>query len=237
MNSKDNKKPNIHAGHRKRMRDRFKSKGLSGLEDHEILELLMYYVYAQRNTNDIGHDLLREFGSLEKVFYATEEELLDIKGIGERGATLISLVGQLVNRIHHRPILKGVYLDTEEKTFEYCMDYFRGLKHEKLILISMNTQREVQAVDVISEGDHSASVVDIRKILRLALKNKAAAILLAHNHPEDSPNPSDSDIIITGRVIDVLEGIDIAVADHVICGEEYCVSLEQRGYLGKPHNR
>ena len=197
----------------------------------------MYYVHARKNTNEIGHELLQEFGTLEKVFSATEEELIRINGIGEQGAVLLSLIGQLVNRVYHKSISKGVYLKTQDVTFEYCMDYFKGLDIEKLILISMNSDKRVLSVDVIREGDHSASVVDIRKILRLALKNKATCVILAHNHPGDTPNPSDSDIIVTGRIIDVLEGIEISVCDHIICGENYCVSLEQRGFMSIPRSR
>ena len=239
MKTIDNTSPkyNIHEGHRERMRTRFKEKGISYLEDHEILELLLYYVYARKDTNNIGHALLRKFGSLEKVFAASEEELLEVEGIGDRASVLIELIGQLVNRVHHKPIPKGKILDDYEKAGQYCMDYFRGLEVEKLILISMDAKNKIINTDVISEGDHSASVVDIRKILRLALKNKAVSVLLAHNHPWDSPNPSDSDIIITGKIVDVLEGIDISVADHIICGDKYYVSMDQRGFIGAPRGR
>ena len=97
----------------------------------------------------------------------------------------------------------------------------------------MNCERKVLGVDVVSNGDHSATVMDIRKILNLALKRKATAVVLAHNHPGDSPHPSDSDIITTTRVISVLEGIDIMVCDHIICNDVSFVSMEERGFLSQ----
>ncbi len=239
MKTTDNtpQKDNIHKGHRERMRTRFKEKGISYLEDHEILELLLYYVYARKDTNKIGHNLMSKFGSLENVFAASEEELLEVDGIGDRASVLIELIGQLVNRVHRKSIPNGIVLDDYEKAAQYCMDYFHGLEVEKFILISMDAKNRIINTDVISEGDHSASVVDIRKILRLALKHKAISVMLAHNHPWDSPNPSDSDIIITGKIVDVLEGIDISVADHIICGDKYYVSMDQRGFMTIPRSR
>lgn len=245
MNTKDNvnlkkntnENSNLHTHHRERMRKRFHDGGISAMEDHHILEFLLFYVYSRKDTNGIAHLLLKEFGSLEKVFAATEDELMAIDGIGERGAMLLSLIGQLVNRVHSKPISPGEYLDTDEKAGEYCMEYFRGLNIEKFILICTNTERKILSVDVISEGDHSATTVDIRKILRLVLKNKATSVIIAHNHPGDSPHPSDSDIAITGRILDVLEGIDVEVIDHIVCGERYYVSMDQRGFMAKPRSR
>jgi DNA repair protein RadC len=104
MNTSEINSPNknIHEGHRERMRNRFRDKGLSRLEDHEILELILYYVYARKDTNGIGHNLLKEFGTLEKVFSANEEELLEVEGIGEtKGAKLPSRSSNPYCRCYH----------------------------------------------------------------------------------------------------------------------------------------
>ena len=195
------KEENLHAGHRERVRARFLKNGISDFEDYQILEFLLFYVYSRKDTNEIGHALIREFGSLSNVFAATTDELTKVPGVGEKGAALISMIGQLNHRLSFKPIKGGTYLHTCDILGQYCIDYFKNLNTERLILISMNCEHKVLGVDVISDGDHSATVVDIRKILNIALKRKATTVALAHNHPGDSPNPSDSDIVISKKII------------------------------------
>lgn len=228
-NASENK--NIHEGHRKRVREKFLKTGLQNFEDYQLLEFLLFYVYKRKDTNEIGHELMNEFHTLENVFSAPYDELCKIKGVGDSAATLISLIGQMRNRINTKPDTVGKYLPTNEMTGEFCVDYLKNLPHERLILISMNSERKVLGVDIISDGDHSATAVDIRKILKLALKRKAVGVVLAHNHPGDSPHPSDTDIAMTAKVISVLEGIDILVIDHIVCNDTSYASMATRGIL------
>ena len=223
----------IHAGHRERVLSRFLKNGISDFEDYQILEFLLFYVFKRIDTNEIGHALMEEFGSIGNVFSATVDELTKVPGVGEKGAALISMIGQLNHRLNFKPIKNGAYLQTSEILGQYCIDFFKNLNTERLVLISMNCERKVLGVDVISDGDYSATTVDIRKILNIALKRKATIVVLAHNHPGDSPNPSDSDIIISKKIINVLEGIDIMVADHIICNDTSFVSLDERGFLSR----
>ena len=231
--SKETDNKNVHEGHRKRVRERFLKNGLKDFEDYQILEFLLFYVYKRKDTNEIAHELLNEFGSLENVFGATCDEMRSVKGIGESAAILVSLIGQMQNRINNKCLEPGVFLTTDEITGNYCVDYMKNLKHERLILISMNSEKKVLGVDVISEGDHGATSVDVRKIVTSALKRKATAVVIAHNHPGDSVHPSDSDIVITGRIVSVLEGMDIAVTDHIICNDTTYTSMASRGILDR----
>jgi len=234
--NKDSEAKNIHSGHRERVRKRFLKDGISSFSDYQILEMLMFYVHKRKDTNEIGHNLINEFGSLENVFSATFDELCTVDGVGESGAVLIRLIGQLFNRVNARPIETGTYLSSTEITGQYLIDYFKNLSVERFVLISMNCERKILGVDIISEGDHSATAVDIRKIVNIAMKRKATVVLLAHNHPGDSTNPSDSDIVVTGKIINVLEGLDIMVADHIICNDTSFSSLEERGFLSEGPN-
>ena len=93
---------NIHAGHRERMRERFiHDKGFENFEDHQILELLLYYSKTRGDTNPLAHELLDQFGSLKGVLEARPEQLMQVNGIGEQQATLISMVVPLT-RVWHR---------------------------------------------------------------------------------------------------------------------------------------
>ena len=228
----DDKEKNIHEGHRQRIRNLFKERGIGALEDHVILEMLMYYVHKRKDTNAIGHNLINEFGSLEGVFSASYEDLVKVKDVGEMGAVLINFIGQLRNRITISDADKNIRLTTAQMTGEFCCKLFEGLSTERLILISMSSNRRVRGVDIISDGITNATVVNTRKILEIALKRKATCVILAHNHPGDSPNPSSNDIVATNKIINVLEGISIDVIDHIICSGDSFVSMEERQLFG-----
>ncbi len=227
----DKEKQDIHKGHRERVRKRFLKEGISVLDDHQVLELLLFYVHKVKDTNPIGHKLINKFKSLEGVFAAGYDELCSVEGINEAGAALIMLIGQLRNRLSLSNIQNRVRLETVSQAGEYCMNFFKDLPNERMILISLNSKKEVIASDIISDGNSNATVVDVRKILEFALLRKAAGVVLSHNHPGDTTHPSASDVAVTERIIRVLEGINIAVIDHIICNDDSYESMSERGFL------
>ena len=93
--------PNLHSGHRDRLRSRYQKQGLDGFDDHNVLELLLCYAIPRKDVNALAHQLIRRFGSLSAVFDAAPEELMTVEGIGERSATLIKLVIDLKTRQEH----------------------------------------------------------------------------------------------------------------------------------------
>ncbi|MBQ8588547.1 MAG: DNA repair protein RadC [Clostridia bacterium] len=227
----DKEKYDIHKGHRERVRKRFLRGGIDVLDDHQVLELLLFYVHKVKDTNPIGHELIAKFKSLEGVFAATYDELCSVKGINEAGATLIMLIGQLRNRLSLGNVQKKVRLDDARDAGEYCMTFFKDLPTERMIVISLNSRKEVIATDIISDGNSNATVVDVRKILETALLRKASGVVLSHNHPGDTTHPSSSDVAVTERIIQVLEGINISVIDHIICNDDSFESMSERGFL------
>ena len=231
-------KVNVHKGHRERVRQRFLQGGIDSLDDYQILEFLLFYVHKRKDTNPLGHELINKFKTLDGVFSATYEELCSVDGIGDSGASLITLIGQLRNRIKRSNMTRKVRLYTTEDAAEYCAQYFEDLPNERMIVISLNSKKDVIATDIISEGGPNSALVDVRKVLEIALLRKASGIILSHNHPGDSTHPSASDLVVTSNIIRVLEGINISVIDHIICNDKTYTSLAERGFLdSKPEAR
>jgi NAD-dependent DNA ligase len=87
-----------HGGHRERMRKRFKESGnFKGFSEHEILEMLLFYIVPRKNTNDIAHELIKKFGSLNSVLNASVEELSSVKDMGESSANSLLFFRELIN--------------------------------------------------------------------------------------------------------------------------------------------
>lgn len=227
--SEENK--NIHKGHRERVRNRFLQNGIDAFDDHQILEFLLFYVHRVKDTNPIGHALIERFKTLDGVFSASCDELCKINGIDKSGAALINFIGQLGNRISMSTRAAKACLATTKDAGEYCIGFFKHLSNERVILVTLNSQREVLATDIISEGGPNSAKVDVRKIAEMAIMRKASGVIIAHNHPGDSTHPSIEDIAVTDRIIRVLEGIDISVIDHIICNETSYTSMSERGIL------
>jgi len=84
-----------HQGHRKRLKSRFLNSGLKGFEDHNVMELLLFYALPYKDTNELAHNIINRFGSIEKAFDAEFAELCEVEGVGENVATLIKLVPEI----------------------------------------------------------------------------------------------------------------------------------------------
>lgn len=224
-------KENVHKKHRERMRKKFISEGIDAFLDHEILEYLMFGVHRVKDTNPIAHNLIKRFGTLRGVFDASYDELKTVDNVGEAGAALIKLISQLSNRISRSTVPKKKMINSVQDAGEYCQSLMYGLKEERLILICVDSDKSVVEWYEISRGVTSATVVDMRMIVEKAMSSGATGVILCHNHPDDSTNPSTADVVATNKIVDILESINISVIDHIICNDKTYTSMSERGFM------
>jgi len=223
------KKENLHEGHRERVREKYIHAGnLDSFKDHEILEFLLYYCYAQQDTNKIAHRMIKEFGSLSQLFEATPDQISNRCSVTERVAILVSLIPHL-----SKAYLTAKY-DTKEPMSnsklvgEYCISLFINTRHECFYIICLDTQRRLLRAELVHEGDIDSSVVYPRIVVEAALKNRAACVVLAHNHPGGIFLPSKSDMQVTKRLKSALETVDIELVDHVIVADNKYYSFIEK---------
>lgn len=228
QNKKD---PSLHRNHRKRMKERLLREP-DHLQDHEILELLLYYAIPQKNTNPLAHTLLEKFGSLPGVFEAPIEELCDIKGVGDHVALLLHLMPNLLRRYYSQIDEKEtVLLASIQDVCNYLKPLFLGRTTEWLYLICLNQKHKITFSGFLFEGSINAIIVRIRDIISICLNNNADSIILAHNHPNSLALPSPEDVYTTEKVFHALQSIGIKLWDHIIiCGLE-AVSMRDSGHF------
>ena len=221
----------LHTGHRKRLKNRFLEEGLDSFEPHQVLELLLFFSIPRRDTNEIAHKLLKKFGSLSGVFEADIKELVKVEGIGENSAFLISMIPQLSRRYLNDKWRDKPELNSSSKAGEYAISLFAGRTYEVFYVICLDAQNRVNYAALVHEGTINEAPIYPRIIVETALRHKANSVILAHNHPGGSLNPSRGDIEATKVIKNALESISIKVVDHIIvCGERY-VSFAERGLL------
>lgn len=210
---------NLHTGHRERLRTRFLNEGIENFEDHNVLELLLFYSIARKDTNEEAHALINEFGSLSNVFDASYEDLCNVKGIGERTAMLIKLVPELFRKYETDKLNKnGVILNSAELVAQYTSKYFKGLTEERLYLLCLDSNAEIMSFDLVSSGNVNSTPLNNRFITEKAFNLKAASIILVHNHPSGITAPSRNDIDATRDIAYAMKLIGLRLSDHIIIG-------------------
>ena len=220
---------NPHKGHRQRVKNRVLREGVDSFEDHQILELLLFYCIPMKDTNELAHLLIDRFGSLAGVLDARPEDLCAVSGITENSGILLNLIPSLARRYHQEKLKEKTILDSTTKAGEYAKALFTGRLYEVFYVICMDSQNRVNHTALLHEGTINEAPVYPRLIVETALRHQATSIILAHNHPGGSHQPSQADVEVTRKIRTATEAIAITVADHIIvAGDGYFSFAENR---------
>ena len=172
----------IHDGHRQRLKDRFCKEGLDHFEEHQVLELLLFYCIPRIDTNPIAHELLHRFGSLAQVLEAPVEELEKVQGIGHNAAVFLSLITAAGRYYQVNCASRNVVLTSVEACGRYLMPFFYGQRNELVYLLCLDAKCKVLCCKKIGEGSVNSAGVPIRRIVETALSAAGFAPVL-----EDAP--------------------------------------------------
>lgn len=220
-----------HEGHRKRLRERFAAAGLDAFAPHEILELLLTYAIPRRDTKPVAYALIARFGSLHAVLQASVQELMQVDGIGENAATLLSMMMPLFRAYHKsaeedKPTLKNL-----QQCATYCRGLFSGERYEKLYVICLDgMMRRINTV-LISTGDVNEVPVFARHVLAAVSSCNASGMIIAHNHPSGVAKPSYEDVAMTKALAQILSGINVVLYDHIIVSPSDLFSFRRNGLI------
>lgn len=225
MSDKDKTSNHLHDGHRERLRERFIEHGLDGFNHHQILELLLYYSIPRRDTNEIAHRLIDEFGSFSGVFDANYNDLCKVDGIGGNSASLIKLIPAICRAYMDDKQDEGTVLNTTEKAGKYLINKFIGHTEEVIYMICMDNKCRVLKTEMIGKGTMNAVGLSIRKMAEIAMRCSATCVILAHNHPHGTPLPSRGDVRTTISIVSALGALNIRVNDHIIVAGNEFVSM------------
>lgn len=220
---------NEHADHRQRMKDRFLENGLDIFDEHQVIELLLFFGIPRRDTNVIAHRLIKRFGSLRDVLDAPYEELITIDGIGEHAATLIKLSAELSRRYLISESLDTERFDTVDKLGKFLINLFLGKRNEEVYLLTFNGKMEMLSCDKLADGLSNLVSFSVKPLIESAILTHASGIVLAHNHPGGIASPSGSDISLTDQLMYMCDQISIPLIEHfVVAGNSYYPIIKRR---------
>ena len=221
----------VHDGHRQRVKARYLKEGLDAFEEHQVLEMLLFYSIPMKDTNELAHKMIQEFGSLAGLFEANPIDISKRCEVSENTAILISLIPSLSRRYFKGKWGDKPVLNSSSKAGEYAISLFAGRTYEAFFVICLDTQTRIIHADLVHEGTIDEAPVYPRMIVESALRHKANSVVLAHNHPGGGLQPSKADIEITKRITAALEAISISIMDHIIVAGDKYVSFAEKGLI------
>jgi len=222
---------NLHEGHREKLRQRFIEEGLNAFEDHQVLEMILFYTIPRRDTNELAHRLIEKFGTLDSLFDASPEIIEKEGKVNKNTAVFLSMIPQLTRRYSLLKQGKKPVLDSSCKAGKFVTSLFIGKNYEAFYVCCLNSQNQLNYAALVHEGTINEAPVYPRLIVETALRYQASSVILAHNHPGGSLKPSTADIEVTRRICDALNTISISVIDHVIAAGDNYFSFAENGLL------
>lgn len=215
------------AGHRSRLRDRYRKSGIDALHPHEILELLLTYSIHRRDTKKIARTLLARFKTVSGVINAPVEALATVDGVGSGSAALFMLVRDLLAWCLKERFEQGNVISHRDDVDSYLRLYFGYRSDEYVAALFLDVANRVIQTEIIAEGTVNQCTLYPRTIFEKALRYRASSIILAHNHPGGTASASESDWSVTERMFSAGKLFDIPLLDHIIICSDTVVSLRE----------
>ena len=220
--------PSFHGiGHRSRLRTRLIEGGADALADYEVLEFILFGGQRRGDTKA----LIKRFGSLAGVLNADPTALRQVEGVGDQAIGVIKITQVAARRMARAEVREKPVLSSWNALIDYLALDMAHLTRERVRVLYIDSKNRLVKDEHISEGTIDEASAHPREVIHHALDCGASALILVHNHPSGSPEPSRADIQLTHRIAEAGRLMGINVHDHVIVGGEGHVSLRAKGLI------
>jgi DNA repair protein RadC len=224
------KKPHWH-GHRDRLRARFVRAGASGLQDYELLELLLFRSKIRGDVKPLAKALVARFGGFAETLAAPVERLVEIDGVGEATAIELKIIHAAAVKVAQERVLRRPIISSWDELLAYCRVSMADEKIEQFRVLFLDKKNILIADEVQQKGTVDHTPVYPREVVKRALELSASAIILVHNHPSGDPTPSRADIEMTNQIVKAAQALGVKVHDHLVIGHRSQASFKGLGLL------
>lgn len=212
-----------------RPRERLIAYGPEALSDPELIAIFLRTGSAGKSAIDLGRDIIARFGSLSKLFTASPQEFIGIKGLGPAKLALLQAVVELARRTSCEELKTGQLLPSSLAVKKFLQLHFAGQQTESFIVLFLDVQQRLITCEKMFEGTLTRTSVYPREIIRRALQNNAAAAIFAHNHPSGRAEPSALDKSLTKELKRLMDGVEVRLVDHIIVSGSLTWSFHEHG--------
>ncbi len=219
------------AGHRERLRERFIRAGVDGVQDYELLELLLFRAIPRRDVKPLAKDLIKRFGGFAQTLAAPIDRLCEVKGVSSNVAHELKIVHAASIKLAQARVLNRPVISSWNELLAYCRAAMADEKTELFRILFLDRKNILIADEVQQRGTVDHTPVYPREVVKRALELGASAIILVHNHPSGDPTPSRADIEMTHQITTAAKALNIRVHDHLVIGHASEASFKSLGLL------
>lgn len=215
-----------------RPREKCMTLGVKKLSNAELLALLLRSGSDKASAVDLAVELLHSYGhDLRRMSSLMPEQWREHRGVGEAKAATVMAAFELGRRLSNAKFSTQLTIRGSQDAFSQLWPDFENMDHEEFWVLLLNRANKVLRKECVGQGGWSATMADLRVVFELALRTKASALIVAHNHPSGNLNPSDQDRELTKRILRVGSLMEISVLDHLIVGRGDYLSFADQGWL------
>ena len=228
----NDKKPHFH-GHRQRLRERFLKAGLDGLGEHEVVELLLTLAIPRSDVKQAAKRLIERFGSLRGILDAQVTELQMIDGIGSVTPVALKIIRAVATAYLQQSAEGAEILSEPSRLSAFWRMRIGSLPNEVFQVAYLDSAGRLLrgGVETLEEGTIDRAAVYPRRVVESALKRGAAALVIAHNHPNGHVQPSGQDKTLTRALVLAAETVNLKIVDHLIVSPDEVFSFRKAGLL------
>ncbi|CAN8140686.1 DNA repair protein RadC [uncultured Thiomicrorhabdus sp.] len=202
-----------------RPREKLLAQGAHSLSDAELLAIFLRVGVKGLSAVDLAQSLLDHFGSLNALLNADKETFCQAKGLGDAKFVQLQAVLEMSRRHFESGLQKGDAMQSPELVARFLEHQIGHQQRETFGILLLDQQHHLIEYQSLFTGTLNQASVYPREVVKVALENHAAAVILAHNHPSGDPTPSQADIQLTKQLSDALQMIDVRTLDHIILGD------------------
>lgn len=195
----------------------------------ETFKSLLTTTLREKDDSYIVGEIFNRYPTLQDLLLVTEEELMNIQGIGKVKSKQIIAALQLA-RMNPSPLEERYTIRSPRDAYDYLKE-MQYLTQEHFVVLGLSTKNEVLFKETVFIGSLSASIVHPRETFKSLIRRSCGSAIVAHNHPSGHTQPSSEDIQVTKRLVEAGEIVGIEVLDHLIIGFEQYISLKEKGYM------
>ena len=215
--------------------EKFLRLGPESLSEAELLAIILRTGTHKCSALELAKKVLSLFqgteGGLNGLHHISLKELMELPGIGEVKAVKLKCIAELAIRMAQERAAVSLNFTSPGTVAAYYMETLRHEEKEKILLLLLDNKMKLIEENVISVGTANASLLSSREVFLNALRCRASNCMLLHNHPSGDPSPSRQDILITRKIKEAGELLDIPLTDHIIVGDGSYVSLKEAALL------
>ena len=214
-----------------RPRERLAKFGAKALTDAELIALMIGSGLRGKNAIGVASDLIQACGGLRGVQRQTIKALIKHKGLGPARASVLAACFELAERTSFSELQARPRIEHPSQISDYCRVLLTNKTVEHCVAVLLDIQHQVIDCKLVSCGTLTEAAVYPREVVKLALEHDASSLILAHNHPGGTPEPSPGDITMTQSLAEALALVDVTLLDHIIVAGPHTLSIREMGHM------